>query len=365
MVNPPKTEAFGAGAKKLFARAPAFRLALRNWFLRERRDLPWRRERSVYRTVVSEFMLQQTQVETVLPYFEKWMRRWKNFDALAAASEEDVLRVWEGLGYYSRAKNLHAVARKISAEKTIPDSTEAWAAFRGIGNYTAAAIASIAQHVPAAVVDGNVVRILARLSGDERIFRDSASAASAFSSVAEKMLDREKPGEHNEAMMELGALICSRKSPRCLVCPVEKFCCAHARGNAELLPKFLPKKTKKKEVVRLFCMREDGAILLVQNSAGTRRLKNLCEFPNAEDFSVSEEEKTRWEKIFTGKRGIADEIITEQFLLVPKMFATQLATTFHGSHAQVFFAKMNELETLSLSGPHRKWLASLCEKSVA
>jgi len=363
MAKTPKINGDESGAKKLLFVAPEFRHALREWFLRERRDLPWRRERSVYRTVVSEFMLQQTQVDTVLPYFEKWMQRWKNFDELASATESDVLRAWEGLGYYSRAKNLHAAARKISEEKRVPATPSECLKFRGIGAYTAAAISSIAQGVPAAVVDGNVVRILARLSGDERVFRDSASAATSFSSLAENLLDRENAGDHNEAMMELGALICSRNSPQCLICPVEKFCQAHAHGNEQTLPKFEPKKTQKKTVERLFCRRDDGAILLVRNTSGTRRLKNLCEFPNVNDFSLPAEKKSRWEIIFEGKRGIASEIITERFFLVPATFAGKLFAAFCGEkNGQAFFAGTNELDALIFSGPHRKWLSVLLEK---
>jgi len=362
MAKTPKIDGIGSGAKKLLAVAPEFRSTLREWFLRERRNLPWRQERSVYRTVVSEFMLQQTQVYTVLPYFEKWMQRWKNFDELAAATEFDVLRAWEGLGYYSRAKNLHAAARKISEEKRVPATPDEWLKFRGIGAYTAAAISSIAQGVPVAVVDGNVVRILARLSGDERIFRDSASAATEFFLLAENLLNRENAGDHNEAMMELGALICSRNSPQCLICPVKKFCQAHARGNAQELPKFEPKKMQKKIVERLFCRRADGAILLVRNTAGTRRLKNLCEFPSVNDFSVPAEKKSHWEIIFEGKRGIASEIITERFFLVPAAFARKLFAAFCGENGQAFFAGADELDALIFSGPHRKWLSVLLEK---
>ncbi|MBQ9759032.1 MAG: A/G-specific adenine glycosylase [Opitutales bacterium] len=340
-----------------------FRAALRTWFLRVRRDLPWRRERSVYRTVVSEFMLQQTQVDTVIPYFENWIRNWKNFDELAAADEADVLRAWEGLGYYSRAKNLLGVARRIAEEKRGPASVEAWREFRGIGAYTAAAIASISQGVPAAVVDGNVVRILARLSGDEREFRDSASAATEFAALANSVLDGKNPGDHNEAMMELGALICSRRSPRCEICPVKNFCAARARGIEESLPKFPPKKMKKVEVVRLWC-RVGNEVLLVRNAAGTRRLKNLCEFPRLEDFAVPAKTSAKWKRVFEGKRGIADESITERFLCVPEKFAGRLEKTFSSEQAELFRAGTEELEKLTLSGPHRKWLRELLKISA-
>ena len=346
----------------LVARAEEFRAALREWFLRERRDMPWRRERSVYRTVVSEFMLQQTQVDTVVPYFENWTRRWKNFEELAAAAEADVLRAWEGLGYYSRARNLHALARRVAAEGRVPASVEEWRGFRGVGAYTAAAIASISQGVPAAVADGNVVRILVRLTADEKVFRDSSGAAAELAPLAEAMLDPAFPGDHNEAMMELGALVCSRRSPRCLFCPVREFCAARSRGVEESLPKFPPKKMKKVVVDRLWC-RVGDSILLVRNASGTRRLRNLCEFPRAEDFGFSAEKPAFEEILFEGRRGIADEMITERFRRVPASDAACLTQTFSAAHAELFFAKIGELSALAFSGPHRKWLKRLLEIS--
>lgn len=351
-----------SAAEILISRAKDFHVALRTWFLRERREMPWRRERSVYRTVVSEFMLQQTQVNTVVPYFEKWTRRWKDFAALAKADEAEVLRAWEGLGYYSRARNLLGVARRIVADGRVPASVEEWREFRGIGAYTAAAIASIAQGVPAAVTDGNVVRILARLSADARVFRDSSDASSALAPLAEAMLDADSPGLHNEAMMELGALVCSRRSPRCEVCPVREFCAARSRGIEETLPKFSPKKMKKITVNRLWC-RIGDSILLVRNTAGTRRLKNLCEFPRVEDFRGNAERFAVGKILFEGKRGIADESITERFRRVPAEAIPQLREAFSAEHAELFLAKIEDLPALAFSGPHRKWLKSLLEIS--
>lgn len=346
----------------LTADSEAFRVALRKWFLRERRQMPWRRERSVYRTVVSEFMLQQTQVDTVIPYFENWIQKWESFEALAKANEGDVLRAWEGLGYYSRAKNLLGVAKRIITEKRIPQCVDEWRGFKGIGAYTAAAIASISQGIPAAVVDGNVVRILARLSGDEREFRDSASAATEFAALASSVLDEENPGDHNEAMMELGALICSKRSPKCEICPVRKFCRARERGIEEQLPKFPSKKMKKVEVVRLWC-RIGAEILFVRNTAGTRRLKNLCEFPRLEDFSVPEKTSAKWKKIFEGKRGIADEAIREHFLQVPENAINGLEKTFSGKQVELFRCRVEDSDLITLSGPHRKWLPELLKIS--
>ena len=151
--------------------ATAFRQALLGWYASAQRQLPWRSNPSIYKTVVSEFMLQQTQVKTVVPYFERWLEQFPDFAALASAPGEAVLKYWEGLGYYSRARNLHKLAKTYVALASKPATAAEWQELPGIGPYTAAAISSIAQNYPAAVVDGNVVRILARLTGDDRMFK--------------------------------------------------------------------------------------------------------------------------------------------------------------------------------------------------
>ena len=327
-----------------------FQHDLRAWFLKAQRDMPWRRERSVYRTVVSEFMLQQTQVDTVRPYFDNWVARWADFEALAAADESDVLHAWEGLGYYSRARNLHALARAIVARGCIPASPEGWLAFRGIGAYTAAAIASIAQGVPAAVVDGNVVRILARLSADTTAFKDSGAGVKHFSALADTLLSREHPGDHNEAMMELGATVCTKHNPRCADCPVAAFCCGKALDDVAALPRFAAKAVKKIQIDRAFIRFRDGSVLFAKPHASARRLRELLEFP-------------RWENIFPdktphaeallleGRRGIASESILE------RIYAGSLAR-IPKSNSDAEFVKVSadDLERITLSGPHRKWL---------
>lgn len=338
------------------AQIVAFQTALRNWFLRERRDMPWRRERSVYRTVVSEFMLQQTQVETVRPYFENWVAKWKDFPALANADEAEVLRAWEGLGYYSRARNLLAVAKKIVADGRVPDSVEAWLEFRGIGAYTAAAIAGIAQGVPAAVTDGNVVRVLARLSGDETHFKNTGDAVKYFSPLAHKVLNTEQPGDHNEALMELGATLCTKHNPRCPDCPVAKFCCGRRLENVATLPHFAPRATKKVEVNRTFVKWDDGSILFVRTLSKTRRLRELLEFPRWEDVFPGEKPPAG-KLLLEGRRGIASENILERIYAgtLPK---NELPDS---PGREIVFVRVpsEELDGVTLSGPHRKWLRKI------
>lgn len=342
-------------SKKILAgtRLAKFRHALRAWFLRERREMAWRSERSVYRTVVSEFMLQQTQVETVRPYFENWTQKWQSFEALAGAPESEILRAWEGLGYYSRARNLHALAKQIIASGNVPASVEGWLAFRGIGAYTAAAIVSIAQGVPAAVVDGNVVRILARLTATETFFKDGGAAVKTFAPLAGTLLDPDFPGDHNEAMMELGAMLCTKHKPQCARCPIAKFCAGSACRHVAELPRFIARATKKIELNRAFVCRND-AILLMRPPAKSKRLRELLEFP-------------LWETIFTGtvnsgtlllegRRGIANESIRERIFAPAKS-----ARLPRKLPENLRFVPLSELETHTLSGPHRKWLRKILE----
>ena len=188
----------------LVARATDFQRALRAWYCVHARQLPWRDAPSLYKTVVSEFMLQQTQVKTVLPYLARWLTELPDFAALAAASEARVLKLWEGLGYYSRARNLHRLAQQFVSWPELRRTPEAWRELPGVGPYTAAAITSISFGAPAACVDGNVVRILARLTADATAFRDSATASKILTPLADALLPAATPGDHNQAMMELG-----------------------------------------------------------------------------------------------------------------------------------------------------------------
>mgnify|MGYP002076228808 CR=1 FL=1 len=197
-------------ASGLVAARLEFQSALLAWNREHARPLPWREAPSLYKTEVSEFMLQQTQVKTVLPYFARWLDALPDFAALAEAAESRVLRLWEGLGYDSRARTLHRLARAVAARSSPPRTPPEGRQLPGVGPYTAAAITSIAFGAPAACVDGNVVRILARLTADGTAYRDSASAAKAFAPLAAALLPADRPGDHNQAMMELGATVCFR-----------------------------------------------------------------------------------------------------------------------------------------------------------
>ncbi len=336
--------------EELVARRNAFRAALLAWYRAHARALPWRESPSLYKTVVSEFMLQQTQVKTVLPYFARWLEALPDFAALAAAPEERVMKLWEGLGYYSRARNLHRLAQEIAARPAPPRTPDEWRELPGVGPYTAAAITSISLHAPAACVDGNVVRILARLTADGTEFRDSASAAKAFAPLAAALLSPENPGDHNQAMMELGATVCFRAKPLCLTCPVRGFCAAAQRGEPEAFPRLAPKRIEQQSVMRVWCERR-GELLLHRAAAGAKRFANIHELPLPAHAGLDDSAAARGELLAKKRRGITRFQITESIHLAPVPRA-KLAP-------ELVWVPLAELDAVTLSGPHRRWVTEI------
>jgi A/G-specific adenine glycosylase len=224
--------------------AADFRKRLLGWFRQFRRELPWRRNTDPYRVWLSEIMLQQTRVAAVIPYFERFLEHFPDVRALAEAPEEEVLRLWSGLGYYSRARNLQSAAKRIVAKHDGAFPRDAVAALElpGIGRYTVAAILSIAYDAEMAVLDGNVARVIARLDAVRGDLREGRRWK-VLQASADKLLDQKSPGDWNQAMMELGATICTPRAPQCLVCPVTKFCKARQQGLQDLIPEKRKKRT--------------------------------------------------------------------------------------------------------------------------
>ena len=225
---------------------PAFRKQLLGWFRQFQRDLPWRRTTDPYRIWLSEIMLQQTRVAAAIPYYERFVQHFPDVHALAAAPEDEVLRLWSGLGYYGRARNLQKAAQQIMTKGggQFPARLEDALALPGIGNYTAAAILSIAYGKQLAVLDGNVARVLARLGAIHGDIREPRRWQQ-LQKTADGLLDARSSGDWNQAMMELGATLCTPKSPQCLLCPIAQFCEGRKLGFAESLPE---KKTKRATV---------------------------------------------------------------------------------------------------------------------
>jgi A/G-specific adenine glycosylase len=331
----------------LASRATEFQRVLLAWYRREARVLPWREQPSPYKTVVSEFMLQQTQVKTVLPYFARWLEVLPDFAALARADEAQVLKLWEGLGYYSRARNLHRLAQAVASRPALPRTPEDWRALPGVGPYTAAAITSIAFGVSTACVDGNVVRILARLTADETPYRDSTSAAKEFTALANTLVPATDPGDHNQAMMELGATVCTRAKPLCLTCPVRDFCAGAATGEPERLPRLAPKVIETREVTRLWC-EQDGRLLLHRTPSGARRLANVHELPTPAEAGLNP--RTAGELILQQTRGITRFRITES---IHRCAASPAV------HPNLVWVSLDKLAAITLSGPHRRWIGQI------
>ena len=334
---------------------PAFRRALHAWYRVHHRRLPWREAPSLYGTVLSEFMLQQTQVATVLPYYDRWRRALPDFAALAAVPEARVLKLWEGLGYYSRARNLHRLARALVGRPAPPRTPAEWRELPGVGPYTAAAVTSLAFGAPAACVDGNVVRVLARLTADRTAFRDGAAAVRHFSPAAQALLPRAAPGLHNQAMMELGALVCRPRQPRCGACPVRRFCAAAHDGNPEAYPSLAAKRVEPREMLRVWCEHR-GRLLLHRAAADARRLAALHELPTPADVGLSGAAVAAAPRLARHTRSITRHRITESihdFTLDARQ-RRQAA-----SRAGLRWVPLTQLRRLALSGPHRRWVEEI------
>ncbi|MAT54296.1 MAG: A/G-specific adenine glycosylase [Saprospirales bacterium] len=257
----------------------AFRKALLRWHRDHHRPLPWKGEKNPYLVWLSEIILQQTRVEQGLPYFERFKERFPTVQDLASASEDEVLKLWEGLGYYSRARNLHHSAKYIANELNgvFPDNYDDIRKLKGVGDYTAAAIASFAFDLPHAVVDGNVYRVLSRYFADGTPI-DTAAGKRRFAALANMLIDPQRPADFNQAMMDLGAGLCTPSSPDCEACPLAAGCEARKNDQASSLPvKSKKLKRKTRHFVYLMIHHNDG--FYIRQRTGKDIWKNLYELP--------------------------------------------------------------------------------------
>ncbi|MBP7865237.1 MAG: A/G-specific adenine glycosylase [Acidobacteria bacterium] len=305
------------------------------WFRANRRDLPWRGDPSPYAVWVSEIMLQQTQVATVIPYFHRFMERFPTVGDLAAASETEVLKVWEGLGYYARARNLHQAARDVVRDQggALPADYDVLRQLKGLGGYTAAAVASIAFGVPVPSVDGNVLRVTGRLFAIRENVRTAAVHKAIFARLDRMIRSGNadlrsggfafQPGEFNESLMELGAMVCVPRQPRCPACPLESFCEARKAG----LEVELPLKTPKPAVPlrhAVCLLATDGDRVLVRRRASRGLFGGLWEFPWAEVADTEDGGPTAFRKKENSNQVEGDGsrvpgLETEAFVLVRLM----------------------------------------------
>ena len=245
----------------------SFTVAILEWFRENGRVLPWRETRDPYAIWLSEIILQQTRIEQGKPYWERFMKRWPTVEALAQASEDEVLREWQGLGYYSRARNLHEAAKQIVEMGGFPKTVEGIKRLKGVGDYTAAAIGSIAFNLPAAVVDGNVYRVLARHYGIETPI-NTTEGKKEFTALANSLLPANEASAFNQAMMDFGAIQCTPVNPQCAVCPLQETCVALHEGKTASLPvKRKTLKVQERHLVYIY-VRHQGKTAIHRRAAG-------------------------------------------------------------------------------------------------
>ncbi|GAA0498607.1 A/G-specific adenine glycosylase [Salinibacillus aidingensis] len=258
----------------------AFQTNLIQWFSEKHRDLPWRQDPTPYHVWVSEIMLQQTRVDTVIPYYQRFMEKFPTPDALAKADEQDVLKVWEGLGYYSRARNLQTAVQEVVEEYNgkVPDNPKELGNLKGVGPYTKGAILSIAYQQPEPAVDGNVMRVISRIL---RVEEDIAKQKTRklVEGIISDIISREDPSSFNQGLMELGALVCKPKNPVCYECPLQDHCQAYKHDLQETLPIKSSKKKQKRKPYAVLIIRNEKGEILVQKRPEKGLLANLWQFP--------------------------------------------------------------------------------------
>jgi A/G-specific adenine glycosylase len=256
----------------------AFRRALLAWYASNRRDLPWRRTRDPYRIWLSEVMLQQTRVAAVIPYYERFLEKFPSVETLANAQEQEVLAAWSGLGYYSRARNLHRAAKLLQGTGGLPRDYQAIRNLPGVGDYTAAAVASIAFDLPYPVLDGNVLRVLSRIRAEPGDLR-ARSTRNRLHELAGRLMDSTRPADFNQALMEIGATVCVPTQPLCVRCPVASYCEAHRSGLQHQLPILSKRGTPNRTAIELLVIERRGELLVRQRPAQSKRLAGFWELP--------------------------------------------------------------------------------------
>lgn len=347
---------------------------LLRWFSTHKRDLPWRTEpRDPYHVWLAEIMLQQTQVGTVINYYKRWLLRFPTLESLASATPDEVLKQWEGLGYYTRARNFHKAARHVMANYagSIPQTVEQLRLLPGIGPYTAGAIASLAFHMDVPALDGNVARVLSRVMAIPKP-QPSFGVTASLWKLSAQLVPSGSGGQFNEALMDLGALVCTQRSPDCQHCPIRSQCMAYAKGKVETFP---VRRTKKhiphKDIASLFLRDGDGHVLVAQRNP-TGLLGGLWEFPGDEITLKSKSVAKQLTLITTRRTGLDIHITENSVIGVIKHAFTHLRITRHiavvqiddiapptrsnQSYSKLQWIKVTSLEDLALSRSDRKIL---------
>jgi A/G-specific adenine glycosylase len=329
------------------ANGPVLGEILLAWFASTARSLPWRTHRSLYGTVVSEFMLQRTRVETVLPYYERWMARFPSFQAVAEANDDEILLIWSGLGYYARARHLHGLCRELASPNPIPQNPDHWQKFYGVGSYTAAAIAAQGQGFDAIALDGNGLRVLSRIYAVGGPFPSADAAGRALQDFASELKIPSRCGALTEALMDLAAAHCLPRVPRCAGCPLASHCRVFLDGlPAENFPKFQPKKYGREVRHRLWLV-ENGQLWLHRGRG--LRLKNLHELPTA----PSEVDVQFLPVLGTIRRRIGQTDYVE-YVHDGGGLAAHFRSCLAGEGDEIRPVPIGQLANVPISGPHRR-----------
>ncbi len=321
------------------------------WFAANKRSMPWRSNRTPYRVWISELMLQQTRVDQATPYFHRFMKRFPSLKSLAEASQEDVLKMWEGLGYYSRARNLHKAAQIISTDWNgrFPKTAEDIQSLPGIGGYTTAAIGSLAFDLDLAVLDGNVIRVLTRLFAYTTESR-STTAKRELQQLADELLVKGKAGDFNESMMELGATVCLPRNPQCDSCPMQATCLGHKSGHPTDFPVKSPKKKIPHIIVGAAVVVNSKNKILVAQRRAEDMLGGLWEFPGGKQESGETIQQCIAREL-TEELGINVEV--GDYLVTVKHAYSHFTMEMH-----TYFAKIKSGRPRPIQCQDFKWLAT-------
>jgi len=338
----------------------AFQNDLIAWFYKNKRDLPWRQTKDPYYIWISEIMLQQTKVDTVISYYEEFTERYPTIFDLAKASEQEVLKQWEGLGYYSRARNLHEAVKEVVAtyDGVVPNDATLLGKLKGIGPYTKGAIMSIAFQQPEPAVDGNVMRVLARIL----LIKDNIMEQKTrrrIETIVREIISKDDPSAFNQALMELGALICIPRSPRCSECPVQSHCRAFAKDEEQQLPIRLTKKRQRIKQYITICLFDESGNVAIEKRPETGLLANMWQFPM---FDKDELKERPLVDLFAEKYGLTISI-TKKLGHVKHVFShkTWNLTIHQAKVDKIFnekgllkFVSNEQLEQYPISVAHQK-----------
>lgn len=347
----------------------SFRAALVSWYDANKRVLPWRENTDPYRIWVSEVMLQQTRVDTVLPYFERFMQKFPTMRDFAYAAEAEILKAWEGLGYYSRVRNLQIAMRQVIEEfdGVVPDTKEELLSLKGVGPYTAGAILSIAYGKQEPAVDGNVMRVISRIFEiDEDIMKPKTRKT--FEAILYELIDPKHASAFNQGLMEIGALVCTPKKPMCLLCPLQEFCEAHKDGKELDYPVKI-KKTKSKTIPLVAMIIEQDGKYVVEQRKSTGLLAGMWQFPTVEAAPDENDELVKLK--FLREYGLTLELSDEVVTHVKHVFS-HLVWEVELKHARILEGEVtgrtkclteNEMAELAFPVPYQKmWQAFLKQK---